>query len=197
MEREQPVPAEFRVPDQEQLPFRVEVGIIEGDGFPYPDPADREQSGQGGECRRAQRRAQLPGLRHQRGDVRVGIQVGNGPAPPGGEHAGRRDLGGRVERGQVAGEPAHRRQAHPLPAGGVPPGQDGPCQRVVRSDRDRAAVLGPGDVLAQQLLLAGQPEAQAAAQVKVAVQRLAHAGHDAVPGHGRARDRSASMSAFA
>ena len=196
MEREQPVPAEFRVPDQEQLSFRVEVGIIERDGFPDPDSCDDEQPGQDGECRRAQRRAQVPGLRHQRGDVGIGIQVGNGPAPPRGQHPGRRDLGGRVERGQVAGEPAHHRQARPLPARGIPAGQDGPCQRVVRGDRDRAAVFGPGNVLAQQLLVAGQLEAQAPAQVKVAVQGLPHAGHDAVPGHGRARDRSASMSAF-
>ena len=41
MEREQPVPAELRVPDQVQLPFRVEVGIIERDGFPDPDSGTR------------------------------------------------------------------------------------------------------------------------------------------------------------
>jgi hypothetical protein len=195
VQREQPVLAELGVAHQQQPAPGVEVFIVEGDGFTAAHAGDRHQADQGFDGGPAQRRLQVLCLGEQRGDVGGGIQVGHCPVGSAGQQAGRRDLGGRVESGEVGGEAADHGDPHPQPARAGADRQRGPGQRIGHGDRACLALLQVGDELVQQPGVAVQLEPQAAPQVQVAGQRLTQPGHDA-PGHGRASARSASTLTF-
>ena len=97
---------------------------------------------------------------------------------------------------QVGGEPAHRREPVGPPVRAAAGRLPRPVQRRGDGDRRGAGLLEVVEELAQQLLRAGQPVAQRAAQREVVGQLIAQrAGHDTPhgrvdrPGPGQHRER--------
>ena len=140
--------AELAVPHHQPPGGEVDVAAVERDRFTDPHSGDRQQPDQGGERGPPQRGAQRAGGGDQRGDVGVGIQVRAGPQRPLRQQIRGGHLVRRVERVQVGGEAAHRRQPVGPPVRAAVGGQPRPVQRRRHGDprtrRSRRGGRGTG-----------------------------------------------------
>lgn len=103
---------------------------------------------------------QPPRLRQQPADVLLREQVRGGALTTTGEHVRRRDLGRRVARLQVRGEPTRDPQPLRPLVRMHPDRQSGPSDRQLAGDRARTGGLPVADELAEQPLLLSQPSAR-------------------------------------
>ena len=120
-----------------------------------------------------------------------GVDVGHDPVAGRGDQPGRGNLGRRIQRAEIAGEPAHRAQPDRPPHGCPVRRLLGPVQGV--ADRQ---VLGAGGVqVGHELLehpgLVGQLVAHHPADGQVVRYGRAEVGHRWLPGQGGASSRSA------
>ena len=178
----------------------VEVAAVQREGLTDPHAGHCEQSDQRDERGPAQWAAQPIGGSDQRDDLIVGVQIGHRALWPLRQQVGCGHFVGWVQRVQVGREPAHDRQPVGPPVRPVTAlGKACPIQDVADGDHLRADCGEVVQALVQQLLRAGQPVAQRAAQRQVVGQLpTQRAGHDAPPtdetGHGLASTASASRS---
>jgi len=196
--RDLPALRELGIPHGQHALAPVDVVPVQADHLADPRPRHAQKPDQRLVGGGADRRGQRASGGHQRGDVSLGVQVGDGPAFRPGEQLSRRHLGSRVESLQVAGEAPHR--AQPVAQIGrvsVIPGQRGPRQRQLGGDGRRAGRLQVGDEVLQKPRVALQPGPQRTAHRDVVPGGLAQLDHRAPPGQGRARRRSATRSTLA
>jgi hypothetical protein len=185
--------------DLQHAVAKIDVWAVERERFSGTDPGDGKQPDQRLMTDRAQRRCQLSRGCHQRRDLLVGVDVWGDPrAMPGQEVLGG-DLACRVDRCEMAREPAHdgkplaptvRVRLHRQPR---------PLQRQLGGDPFGAGPLEELDEPLQQPAVLGHGEPEPAADPQVVGKRFAKRGHAAPPGdgHGRASALSAVRSTFA
>ena len=197
VQRDLPALRELAVPDRHDPLGGVQVGPVQPDCLTEPHAGRAQKADQGLVRGGVQGRAQRGRGGHQGADFCLAVQVGHGPAVAAGQQAHRGDLGGRIERLQVAGEAADHPQPGRVPGRQGVFGQGGPGQGQPGSDGDGAGCLHEGGKIVQQPAVVFQLVSQRPAHGQVVVDGLADAGHAAPPGHGRARPRSAARSTFA
>jgi hypothetical protein len=114
------------------------------------------------------------------------------------DQPGRRDLGARVDAGEIAREPAHDQQPHRRhdAASRHDRFHRPPERQVDRHDlgADRVEVRGE---LGQQAGVFLELEPEPAAQPQVVIDMLTERGHRIAPGHGEAASRSRWRSTLA
>ena len=151
-------------------------------------------------ARRTQPRSEFPRGRHQRDDLRVGIDVRREARAGAWPQIGGGNLAGGVERRQMAREPA--RDPEPLtPIRVRARRQPCPLERQLGGDPLSARLLEELDEPFQQPAVLGHLEPEPATEPQIVSQRFAKRAHAAPPpscdGHGRASARSAARSTLA
>ena len=144
--------AELGLSDPQHAAGQVDVVAVQAQRLADAQPGHRQQPDQGLEGGRPQRRAELAGRGHQRGDVGIGIQVGHGPVRSGWEQAWRWHLVTGVDGVQVPGEGAHHREPVTPPLRAAVEGQARPGQRRVGGDRVGAVGVQIADEVGEEQL---------------------------------------------
>ena len=198
VQRHQPGTVELRVADRDDTGGDVDVVAAQADRFAQPHPGHGEQPEQRLVCRRPQRWAQRPGRFQQPTDVAGRPQVGGRAVPRGGEHPGRWHPGRRVDRAQIACEPARDGQSLGPVVGLGPFRQSRPGDRQVAGHGRGPSRLQIGHQLGKQDPIAFELEPERPTQQQVVLHVRTQPGHGRTPvGHRAASPRSRSTSTLA
>ena len=128
---------------------------------------------------------------HQREDLLVGVDERRPAVPAQPDQPGRRDLGPRVDPGEIAREPADDEQPHRRHD--TPSRHDRlhrPSERQVDRHDLGADRVEVGGELGQQAGVLLELEPERASQPQVVIDMLSERGHRIAPGHGEAARRS-------
>ncbi len=178
--------AELGAPHPEQASGAVDIVTVEAHGFTdanMPVTASSPMSVSNVTAR--SRRWQLAGRGHQRRNVGLGVQVGRGwPVASSRQQLGGWDLGGGIDRLQIAGEATHDAQPVDQPDRAPVHRLRCPAHSQLRGDAARARLVGEGHEAAEypggvlELVTKAPPDGE------VVIQGLTKAVHAAPPGQG-------------
>ena len=176
----------------------IDVAEVKSDGLPDPHPGRGQQPEQRVVGQAARFGCESTRRSQESGDVGVGVEEGRRPLMTKRDQAGRRDLGRRIDPGQVAGEPAGGR--HPPRRHRDTADQRrllAPLQRCFDRDGRQFVLFQECDEGGQQPRRVRHLMSEALTQRQVVAERLPERTHRLAPGQGSVMLRSVFRSTFA
>src|ERR1019366_2611918 len=195
LERDEARPTALGLADREDTSGEIDVAPLETDCLPDPHAGRPKQSEQRLAGDRPKSRLELASSLHEPEDFGLFPQVGRRTLVAGAKYVVRWDLGLRVDRLQVTGEPAHHRQSV-CPLNRLDALWElGEGHRMLRGERRHSGGLEVVGELREHVAVEPQSEAERTAQRQVVLDVAVKFAHrPAPPGQGCATVRSPSMS---